>query len=225
MDQIPSLDERPTFVPVGDNPARVFGLDAETRARRLAAKVGLDCASAARPGATVILADLDFAWDPTWLKAIVERPGSVLMLGTRAVLAHVPGHRDAAPLAAAMAQGADWTGSDFDRLDAATAELTNHELRKRERPFVLALDRFGVGGVERDNDFLGRICGQVHSAIIGGDGEASAATINEDGEFDFLRSAVVEELVESCLHGAAGEKHVVDEDHPRNWHARWCAAS
>ena len=149
MDQIPSLDERPTFVPVGDNPARVFGLDAETRARRLAAKVGLDCASAARPGATVILADLDFAWDPTWLKAIVERPGSVLMLGNRAVLAHVPGHRDAAPLAAAMAQGADWTGSDFDRLDAATAELTNHELRKRERPFVLALDPADPEPVER----------------------------------------------------------------------------
>ena len=39
-----------TFVPVGVNPARMFGLDALTRARRLAAKARLDCATAARRG-------------------------------------------------------------------------------------------------------------------------------------------------------------------------------
>ena len=54
----------PTFVPVGTNPAIVFGLDAETRARRLAAKAKLEAAGSARPGQAVLLADLDFAWDP-----------------------------------------------------------------------------------------------------------------------------------------------------------------
>ena len=120
-----------------------------TRARRLAAKAKLDCADAARPGQAVLLADLDFAWDPAWLAAIAKRPGSVLMLGDRAVLAHVPAHLDAAPMAAAMEQGAAWTGSDLDRLDAETTELNNHELRKRERPFVLPLDAADPEPVER----------------------------------------------------------------------------
>ena len=139
----------PTFVPVGINKARVFGLDAKTRARRLGAKAKLDCADAALPGTQVLLADLAFAWDPAWLAAIVKRPGSVLMLGGRAVLAHVRANQDSAPLVAAMEQGADWTGDGFDRLDAATSELSNHELRKRERPFVLRLDAADPEPVER----------------------------------------------------------------------------
>ena len=63
----------PQFVPVGDNDARVFALDARTRACRLAAKAGLDCAGEARIGQAAVLADMGFAWDPAWLKAIAGR--------------------------------------------------------------------------------------------------------------------------------------------------------
>ncbi|MES2903420.1 MAG: hypothetical protein V4696_04470, partial [Pseudomonadota bacterium] len=136
----PEANVPPIFMPVGDNPARVFGLDADTRARRLAVKAKLDCAGGARPGQAVLLADLDFAWDPAWLAAIAKRPGSVLMLGDRAVLANVPAHQDSAPMVAAMERKSAWTGTELDRLDAETTELNNHELRKRERPFVLKLD-------------------------------------------------------------------------------------
>ena len=94
---VPSTAQ-PLFVPVGDNPARVFSLDARTRARRLAAKAGLDCGDQSRAGQAAILADLDFTWDPAWLKAIAARPGAVLTLGNRAVLAHVAAHQDPAPL-------------------------------------------------------------------------------------------------------------------------------
>ena len=145
----PEASAPPIFVPVGDNAARVFGLDADTRARRLAAKAKLECAGAARPGQAVLLSDLDFAWDPAWLAAIAKRPGSVLMLGHRAVLAHVPAHQDSAAMVAAMEQRTAWTGSEFDRLDAETTELNNHELRKRERPFVLSLDAADPEPVER----------------------------------------------------------------------------
>jgi hypothetical protein len=145
----PEASAPPIFVPVGDNPARVFGLDAETRARRLGAKAKLDCASGARPGQAVLLSDLDFAWDPAWLAAIAKRPGSVLMLGDRAVLAHVPAHLDSGPMRAAMEQRQAWTGTELDRLDAETTELNNHELRKRERPFVLRLDAADPEPVER----------------------------------------------------------------------------
>ena len=152
MEQIatPAADPAaPTFVPVGQNAARVFGLDAGTRARRLAAKAKLDSADVAPKGSAALLADLAFAWDPAWLAAIVKRPGSVLMLGDRAVLAHVPAGMDSAPIAAAMHEGAAWTGTQLDRLDAETAELTNHELRKRDRPFVLLLDPADPEPVER----------------------------------------------------------------------------
>jgi hypothetical protein len=80
----------PLFVPVGTNPARVFGLDAETRACRLAEKAGMECGSRPAISSAVVLSDLGFAWDPAWLAAIRKHPGHVLMLGDRAVLAHVP---------------------------------------------------------------------------------------------------------------------------------------
>jgi phosphatidylglycerophosphate synthase len=137
------------FVTVGSNRARVFGLDAVTRARRLAAKAGLDCADAADPARPVILADLDYAWDPAWLKAIAARPGSVLVSGGMPVLAHLPAGHPPEAMANAMDSDAPWTGGGLATIDAATAELTNAELRKRERPFVLPLDPADPEPVER----------------------------------------------------------------------------
>ena len=136
-------------MPVGANPARVFGLDSETRACRLAGKAGLDCAPTAEPGRGAVLADLGFAWDPAWLAAIKSRPGTVLMLGDRAVLAHVPAGSDAAAMATAMRSGKPWTAGGLERIDADTAELSYSELRKRDRPFVLPLDPHNPEPVER----------------------------------------------------------------------------
>ena len=139
----------PQFVPVGDNDARVFALDARTRACRLAAKAGLDCAGEARIGQAAVLADMGFAWDPAWLKAIAGRPATVLTLGDRVVLAHVAPHQDPGPLAAAMAGGSPPPLAGFERLDAETAELSYHELRKRDRPFVMPLAPANARQVEK----------------------------------------------------------------------------
>src|SRR4030095_8869634 len=84
----------PLFVPVGANPAHVFGLEAQTRACRLAEKAGMECADQAHSGRPTILAALGFAWDPAWLAAIKNHPDNVLMLGDRAVLAHVSAGKD-----------------------------------------------------------------------------------------------------------------------------------
>ena len=139
----------PLFVPVGANPARVFGLDARTRACRLAEKAGMECADAVNPGRPAVLADLDFAWDPAWLTAIRNHSGNVLVIGNRAVLAHVPAGQDAAAIRAAMEGGSPWTGDGLDRIDAETAEISYSELRKRDRPFVLPLDPADPVPVER----------------------------------------------------------------------------
>jgi phosphatidylglycerophosphate synthase len=140
-------DETLLFVPVGSNPARLFGMNARDRACRLAANAGFECTDEQQPGRAALLASMDYAWDPAWLKAMRTRPRSVLTLAGRPVMAHVPADWDAAKAADAMAEGAVRDG--YDVLDAETAELSYAELRKRDRPFVMALDPADPEPVER----------------------------------------------------------------------------
>src|SRR3954451_21762404 len=81
-------------VPVGSNPARPFGMDASARACRLATNAGLECANEAQAGRAALLASMAYAWDPAWLKAVAGRPGAVLTLGGKPVMAHVPADED-----------------------------------------------------------------------------------------------------------------------------------
>ena len=139
----------PVFVPVGANTARVFGLDAETRACRLATKAGMDCAQGVETGRAAVLADLGFAWDPAWLTAIRDRPRTVLMLDDRAVLANLPAGQDASAMLKTMESASPWKSAGFELIDAETAELSYAELRKRDRPFVMSLDASDPERVER----------------------------------------------------------------------------
>lgn len=136
------------FVPVGSNPTRLFGLDAEERACRFAGNAGLECAEAAQPGRGAILANMGYAWDPAWLKFMAARPASVLMLGGDPVLAHIPSDSGPSAVEAAMlGQGEAFDG--LERIDAMSAEVSYDELRKREQPFVLPLHPDNVEPVER----------------------------------------------------------------------------
>ena len=147
----PASDQtRPLFVTVGDNPARAFGMEAAARARALAVKAGMEPANSAQPGRAVVLADLDFAWDPAWAAAIAKRPGTALVKDGRVVLAHLSEGLDPAPIMAAMRDHRTIDAADgLELLDADRAELPNHELRKRERPFVLPLVAGQEDAVER----------------------------------------------------------------------------
>jgi len=117
------------FVPTGANSARPFGLDARARACRLATNAGLACADSLQPGHAALVADLAYAWDPAWLKAMAARPHTVLTLAGAPVIAHVPADEGAAAALAAIEAG--------------------HVLRKRGRPFVLPLDAADPEPVER----------------------------------------------------------------------------
>lgn len=138
----------PLFVPVGETSARLFGMDARTRACRLAENAGFLCADAAEPGRGAILASLDYAWDPAWLKAIAARPGTVLTFAGRPVLAHVAADASAAAAIEALS-GERSLPTGLTPWPAETAELSYAELRKRDRPFVLPLDPANPRAVEQ----------------------------------------------------------------------------
>jgi phosphatidylglycerophosphate synthase len=143
------MDEpsRPSFLPVGDNPVRVFGLGASERAYRLAGNAGFECVESVPASGDVLLANLDYAWDPAWLKVIGSRPGSVLVHDGNTVLAHVSAGSAQRVRQAMLGEGGSLEG--LEPVDSANAEVTNDELRKRERPFVLALRAESAGQVER----------------------------------------------------------------------------
>ena len=140
-------DENLLFVPVGRNEARPFGMDARERACRLAANAGFDCAEAVEPGRAALLASMRFAWDPAWLKAMRQRPGTMLTLNGEPVMAHVAADANAAVAAAGLEDHQPVEG--YELLPAETAELSYAELRKRERPFVMPLDGDDPEPVER----------------------------------------------------------------------------
>ena len=50
-------------------------LDARDRACRLATNAGLNAREKQPNRASTLLANLDYAWDPAWLKAIARQPG------------------------------------------------------------------------------------------------------------------------------------------------------
>jgi phosphatidylglycerophosphate synthase len=138
------------FVPVGSNPARLFGLDAKTRARRLATNAGFECADTPEPGRAALIATLDYAWDPAWLTEMANRPSSVLTLGGKPVLAHVPvGGPALAPVADALVNGDMVALAGLEPVAAETTELSYRKLRKRDRPFVMPLDPADPEAVER----------------------------------------------------------------------------
>ena len=135
------------FVPVGTNDAHPFGMAARERACRLAANAGFECADEPQPGRAMLLADMRFAWDPAWLKAMKTRPETMLTLGGEPVMVHVPVHANLAAATAAMES--HQLAEGYEPLPAETAELSYTELRKRERPFVMPLDPADTELVER----------------------------------------------------------------------------
>lgn len=141
------VDELPLFVPIGDNPARPFGTPAHERACRLATNAGFECVDAAQPRRAALLASMAYAWDPAWLKVLAGQSRTVMTLDGKPVMANVPADGDAAAVASALESGADIAG--YHALPAETAELSYAALRKRERPFVLPLDRDNPEPVER----------------------------------------------------------------------------
>jgi phosphatidylglycerophosphate synthase len=98
-------------------------------------------------GRAALLGSLDFTWDPAWLKALRDRPRTVLTLGGTPVMLHVPADEDAGAAARLLAAGKAVSG--YEAMAVETAELSYAELRKRERPFAMRLDEGSRRTAER----------------------------------------------------------------------------
>ena len=130
------------IAPVGANAARLWGLTAEERLRRIARAQKLEVRE---DGA--LLVNLGYAFDPGWLKHAAGRPGLVVTHGGVPVLAHAEERRD--EIAAAMREGRAAPAGVETLAWEESGGLENEELRKRERPFMDRLAPETVRGLER----------------------------------------------------------------------------
>lgn len=137
------------FVPVGSNPAKLFGLDVQTRSCRLAGNFGMEPARQPDAGRATLIADMGFAWDPAWLRWIAARPGTLLTLRGEAVLAHVAAGQAVGPALDAMRSGTRGGLEGLEEVESEGAELSYSELRKRDRPFVMPVRADNAVEVER----------------------------------------------------------------------------
>jgi phosphatidylglycerophosphate synthase len=136
--------------PVGANGTRLWGLTADERLRRIARAQGLEV----RPDGDVLV-NLDYAFDPTWLRLVAGRPGLTVTRGGVPVLAHadVPGDSRAATIRA-MEQGFSPRAPSGEILAWEESNcVANGELRKKERPFIERLVPANVRALERASYF------------------------------------------------------------------------
>lgn len=128
-----------------ENPTRIWGMSSATRIQRLFDKQLVEEALA--PGAA-IWADTRFAFDPQWLRHLTARPGLIVTLDGKPVLAHL----HAIDAAAALDRGELPDG--YEVLDYSTGpQIYNHELRKLDTPFLSELTPATVREIERKSYF------------------------------------------------------------------------
>jgi phosphatidylglycerophosphate synthase len=140
-------------LPVGSNHSRLWGLTPRERLARIARAQRLDFASG--PGGGPLLANLDYVFDPAWMKYVAERPDHAVTLGGVPVLAHATDLDTRLRATLAMKEGRPF-GADEGLILTAyeeSGELPNSALRKRERPFLGPLTHDTVAGLERASYF------------------------------------------------------------------------
>jgi phosphatidylglycerophosphate synthase len=131
----------------------LWGLTPRERLARIARAQGLGFAEGA--GGGPLLANLDFVFDPAWLRYVAERPEYVVTLGGVPVVGHCSDLDERLQVTLAMKEGRAPPSSARLTLLAqeASGGLENEALRKRERPFMGRLTPATVPGLERASYF------------------------------------------------------------------------
>ncbi|MBA3677448.1 MAG: CDP-alcohol phosphatidyltransferase family protein [Sphingosinicella sp.] len=140
------------IVPVGQNDTQLWGMSSRERLRRIAVARGLQLREEA-PGQDFILVNLGYAFDPSWLSYIAQRPNTVVTYGGVPILAHIGGGARGG-VVAAMEKGEAMTApAGLIVVAQENMDLANNELRKRERPFMDRLTPDTVRSLERASYF------------------------------------------------------------------------
>ena len=134
----------PALALIGDNPTLLWGMTNAERLRRMARAEGLPDTPPAS-GAQLFV-NLDYVFDPVWLRHIITLPGTVVMDGDALVMAHLTGgmtpddiaaHRDALTI--------------IDYRD--NPQIYNRQLRKLDTPFIQRLTPETRREIERKSYF------------------------------------------------------------------------
>jgi len=154
LNSISEADSEAFLLVCGDTQAKVWGLGAAERLRRMAAASGLSMVGAIRENyLPLIIANAAIAFDPAWLRFIIGKPGHVVTLDGRPVIAHIPSGeiRQAEAVASAIADDANpFDCSGLKELNVVDSlEIYSSELRKKERPFMMAFTPENAGAIER----------------------------------------------------------------------------
>lgn len=136
----------PALIAVGDNPTRLWGMTNAERVRRIGVAQGYGDGGA-DGGASVVLANLAYAFDPVWTDWLKDKPATAVTREGVPVLVHVAADARAAAEAAVRAGTVPAGVTVVEAEDEAG--ILNEALRKRERPFAEALTPAGVPAIER----------------------------------------------------------------------------
>ena len=138
----------PTTLPalelIGDNPTLLWGMTNAERLRRMARAEGLPDTPPAS-GAQLFI-NLDYVFDPVWLRHIVMLPGTVVMDGDALVMAHLTGGMPPDDIAV---QRDALTIIDY----RDNPQIYNRQLRKLDTPFIQRLTPETRREIERASYF------------------------------------------------------------------------
>ncbi len=134
----------PALALIGDNPTLLWGMTNAERLRRMARAEGLP---ETPPGSGAqLFVNLDYVFDPVWLRHIVTLPGTVVMDGDALVMAHLTGGVTPDDIAA---QRGALTIIDY----RDNPQIYNRQLRKLDTPFIQRLTPETRRTIERKSYF------------------------------------------------------------------------
>ncbi len=136
---------------LGRNETQLWGMSSAERLARIARaeKFALEDPDAA----SALLVNVQYAFDPLWLRHLAKQPGKVVTFGGQPVIAHVTGEADANAVAAAMTAGAPLPPHLEIIAFEDGGQIYNETLRKLERPFMNRLEPDTVRTLERASYF------------------------------------------------------------------------
>lgn len=138
------MADTPALRLVGENKTLIWGMSNAERLRRLARAEGLP--ETAPPSGAHLFVNLDYVFDPVWLRHILTLPGTVVMDGDALVMAHLTGGMTPDDVAAHR-----HALTIIDYRD--NPQIYNRQLRKLDTPFIQRLSPDTRREIERKSYF------------------------------------------------------------------------